>query len=61
MMEKLYVLSSNNAYHLKVENDATPMRNIIDQSRKEFPSDEKTSLSPNNRGSPEKPIETILR
>lgn len=29
MMEKLFVLSENGQYHLKVENDAIPMSSLI--------------------------------
>ena len=33
MMEKLYVLSENNQYHLKVENEALPMTQVIEQRK----------------------------
>ena len=33
MMEKLYVLSENSQYHLKVENDAIPM-SVLNEHRK---------------------------
>jgi hypothetical protein len=33
MMEKLYVLSENNQYHLKVENDAVPMSVLLQQQK----------------------------
>ena len=44
MMEKLYVLSENLTYHLKVENDAIPISQIIEQ-RKLFKSSDTNSLS----------------
>jgi hypothetical protein len=49
MMEKLYVLSENNNYHLKVENDATPM-SIVVQSRKVAPVNPFMNPDTNNFG-----------
>lgn len=34
MMEKLYVLSENNQFHLKVENDAVPITEYLDSKEK---------------------------
>jgi hypothetical protein len=34
MMEKLYVLSESQSYHLKVENEAVPISEVIEGKRK---------------------------
>eukprot|EP00347_Sterkiella_histriomuscorum_P013376 403364949 len=42
MMERLYVLSENQTYHLKVENEAVPISLILEQRRQAFSVDSNT-------------------
>lgn len=42
MMDKLFVISEHDAYHLKVENDAVPMSLLMEERQKGMSSDSNT-------------------
>lgn len=50
MMEKLYVLSEGGQYHLKVENDAVPMSEILEQRKNAPPPNPQPNPLQNNDG-----------
>lgn len=61
MMEMLYVLSENNQYHLKVENEAAPISQIIYQRQMALSSDSGTlSMAAMEKAQIESRIKDIL-